>query len=165
MIDTTYSISQANFLEAQKMWCSDGYKHLPGRILYQFVSIVFGVLVGWSLRYLPLWMIGAVSVSLIAFYLVGQWRKNAIRKFQYSQNANQMQNMQVQIDETGYRDKKEGISEAWVSWNNFEGWRESKTIFVIGRNLNFVTIPKAGLTAEQEQELRDLLRSSVKATT
>lgn len=164
MIDVTYSISQPEFIEAQKMWCSREYKKLPGKTLYQTVSVVFGVFLGLSLPHLPLWLIASVSMCLIALVLVGQWRKNAVREYQFAQNAKQMEGIRVHIDEAGYQDEKADVCGGWISWSNFTGWRESPSIFVLGRNLKFVTIPKAPLSSEQQQELRALLQSHLGAS-
>ena len=157
MIDVTYTLSQTEFSEAQKIWCSKQVKKLPGYVLYQVFSVVFGGLVGWSFRYLPIWLIGALSVSMLANVAVYLWRKKAIRRYQYSANAELMEAVQIHIDEVGYRNEKSGRCGGWIAWDGFTGWLENKKIFVLGRNMTFIVIPKAALSTEEQAELRSLV--------
>jgi hypothetical protein len=157
VISTVYAISEPEFTEAQKAWCSREFKKLPGRWVIQTVSIIFGGLVGWSFKYLPLWLVLALSGSLLAQIVVSAWRKKAIRHYQYSLSAERFREVEVQIDESGYRDQKPGVCECWIGWKDFTGWRESANVFILGRNLSFITVPKRVLTPEQQQELRGML--------
>jgi hypothetical protein len=159
VISTTYAISETEFVEAQKIWCSRELKKLPGRWLIQSVSILFGGFIGWSLTYLPRWLVVGLCGSLLAQVLVSVWRKKAIRHYQYSLNADRFREVEVQIDESGYRDQKPGVCSGWIGWNDFTGWRESDNVFVLGRNLSFVTVPKRALAPEEQQELRELLNA------
>ena len=93
------------------------------------------------------------------------WRKKATRKHQYAANEEFMEEVHVHIDQTEYRSEKPEICESWMKWSSFTGWRESRNVFVFGRNLNFVTIPKGVLTPEQQNELRLLLQSHLGSST
>jgi YcxB-like protein len=159
MIETTYAISQNEFSEAQKIWCSRELKKLPGRWLIQTVGILLGGFIGWSFKYLPLWLVLAIAALLLAQVAVSMWRKKAIRRYQYSMNAERFQEVEVWIDESGYRDRKSGECEGWIAWKSFTGWRESADVFVLGRDLTFVTVPKRALNPMQQEELRAILKT------
>jgi hypothetical protein len=159
MIQTVYAISRSEFVEAQKIWYSLEFKKLPGHWLLQVVSFIFGGFIYWSFRYLPAWLVLALVLSLLAQVLVTSWRKKAIRRYQYSMNAERFQEVEVRIDESGYRDQKAGECEGWIAWKSFTGWRESSEIFVLGRNLSFVTVPKRALAPSEQEELRAMLRA------
>jgi hypothetical protein len=159
-----YAISETEFTEAQKIWCTKEYKKLPGRWVVQAVAIIFGGFVGWSFIYLPTWLVLALCGSLLAQMVVSAWRKKAIRHYQYSLHSERFREVEVQIDDTGYRDQKPGVCEGWIGWNDFTGWRENTNVFVLGRNLSFVTVPKRALTQEQQQELRGMLNDRFKPT-
>jgi hypothetical protein len=163
MIDITFDLSQAEFSEAQQMWCPKELKKLPGRTLYQIISIIFGGFIGWSFQYLPAWLIGALCLSMLANVSLYLWRKKAIRRYQYSANAELMESVKVHIDETGYRNEKSTMCGGWIAWDGFNGWRESKNIFVLGRNLTFISLPKTAMSSAQQDELRTLLNSHLGA--
>jgi len=127
MIETAYAISRSEFAEAQKIWCSRELKKLPGRWLIQAVSILLGGFIGWSFKYLPPWLVLAIAVSLLAQVAVSMWRKKAIRRYQYSMNAERLLELEVWIDELGYRDRKSGECEGWIAWKSFTGWVKALT--------------------------------------
>ncbi len=158
MIDAVYTVSQSEFTEAQQIWCSRELKKLPGRVLVQVVSIIFGGFLGFGFHYLPRWLSIALGVSLLLIVLVSQWRKKAVRRYQFSLNADRMEAMHIYIDETGYRDEKASVSGGWIAWPGFTGWSEGPNVFVLGRNLNFIPVPKSAIAPEQQEELRALLR-------
>jgi hypothetical protein len=68
-----------------------------------------------------------------------------------------METVHATIDESGYRDERESVCGGWMSWASFNGWMEGSETFILGRFLNFVTIPKAALSEGQTVELRALL--------
>jgi hypothetical protein len=164
VISTNYAISETEFVEAQKIWCPRELKKLPGRWLLQAVSIVFGGFVGWSFIYLPRWLVVGLCGSLLAQVVVSAWGKKAIRHYQFTLNADRFREVEVEIDESGYRDQKPGVCGGWIDWKDFTGWRESDNIFILGRNLSFVTVPKRALTPEQQQELRKVLSARFSST-
>jgi len=161
VIETTYFISQAEFIAAHKMWATLEYKRLPGRTLQSAACVIFGCALVVSFLYMPIGIAVALYMSLVAIILIGHWRRGEIRKYQYSQNAKQMEGLHVRIDDSGYWDEKTGIAGGWIAWTSFTGWLESPSVFVIGRNLTFTTVPKSALSTEQQQELRSLLQSHI----
>jgi hypothetical protein len=157
MIDVVYTLSQVEFAEAQRIWCSRELKKLPGRVMVQIVSIIFGGFLGFSFWFLPRWLSFALGVSLLLIVSVGQWRKKALRRYQFSLHADRMEAVHIYIDEMGYRDEKASICGGWIAWQGFTGWSESPNIFVLGRNLTFIAVPKSAIATEQQEELRALL--------
>jgi hypothetical protein len=157
MIAVTYTISEANFNEAQKLWCPTASRNLPGRHLILGVSVILGGFIGWSLHFLPAWLSGCIGGSLLVLILVTQWRKKALRRYQFSLRAKGFEGVDVWIDSDGYRDERAGVCGGWIAWSSFTGWRETPNIFVLGRDLTFVTVPKSALSADQQAELRSIL--------
>ncbi len=161
MIETTFTISQDDFIEAQKPWCAREVKKLPGRLLLRNVSIVFGGFVGWSFHYLPVWVALSTATSLLALCLVTQWRKKALRRYQYARRIRIAETAHVRIDETGYHDDRPEMCKCWMAWGTFTGWIETSRVFIMGRDLTYITIPKASLSDEQQGELRALLNQKL----
>jgi len=157
VIKTTYTISEAEFVEAQKVWCAKEARKLPGRSLVFGLSIVLGVCIGLSFTYLPIWLSTAFVLTLAAQIAASYWRKRALRSHAYAVNSKRMEEVRVQIDDAGYQDERPGLCGGWMKWDSFTGWQEAKSVFILGRNMTFVTIPKRGLESSQQDELRTLL--------
>jgi hypothetical protein len=165
MIEAVYAVSLDEYVEAQKLWCSASLKKLPGRRLIFIVSVAFGICVGASFHYLPLGLQLAVGGTMLLLVAVSSWRKKAVRAYQFKVNANALEEVHVRIDEEGYRDERPGVCGGWMGWNAITGWREGPKVFVLGRNFGFVTVPKGGLGAEQQAELRAMLSQRYGLTT
>ncbi|MDQ2924663.1 MAG: YcxB family protein [Acidobacteriota bacterium] len=159
MIETTFAISEPEFAEAQKMWCPAVVKKLPGRIPYLTIIFSLAALIGWTLHNSPVGYQLAIGFFLIALVVVSKWRKKAITKYQYSLNAERYKEVRAKIDDSGYFDHRPDESNSWLAWSLITGWLEGKTVFVLGMNLNFITIPKRALSSEQQDELRATLRA------
>ncbi len=161
MIDTTYTISEAEFAQANALWCGDAAKKLPGHIPLQITYAIFGACIGWSLHYMPAWLWIALILSMLAVQLIVRWRRKVIRKRQFLHMSGRISDVHVRIDETGYEDEKPDCCRGWNAWTGYTGWREGSLVFVLGRNLSFTTVPKAPLSLEQQDELRALLKSQI----
>lgn len=161
MIDTTYTISEAEFAQANALWCGDAAKKLPGYIPLQITYGVFGACIGWSLHYMPAWLWIALILSMLAVQLIVRWRRKVIRKRQFLHMSGRISDVHVRIDETGYADEKPNCCRGWNAWAGFTGWKEGSLVFVLGRNLSFTTVPKAALSLEQQDELRALLKAQI----
>ncbi|HEY5329828.1 MAG TPA: YcxB family protein [Acidobacteriaceae bacterium] len=158
MIETVYSVTEAEFVEASQLWCPQVVKKLPGYVLAQIALGVAGACVVISFRVLPYWLCVALVISIGTWLLLGRWRSKAIRKNQYMLFAESMTEVSVRFDDDGYHDHKDGRGSSWIAWKIFTGWAETPRIFVLGINQNFVTIPKSALSGEQQDNLRTLLR-------
>jgi len=163
VIETTYSLTQGEFAEAQALWCPQATKKLPGAWLMTSIYIAFGVVFGLSLSQIPVGIGIAFALWFIAFLALATWRKRLLVKFQYEQMGESARDVILRLDDVGYHDYKEGSGSCTIAWKRFTGWRESPNIFVLGLNLQFITIPKAALSEDQQSELRALLQSSIHA--
>ncbi|MGA8937925.1 MAG: hypothetical protein WB439_02055 [Acidobacteriaceae bacterium] len=161
MIEATYSISKAEFTQADSLWCGGAAKKVPGYIVLLITYVVCGACIGWSLRYLPVWLWSALLLSLWAARLILDRRRKFIRKQQYEHFASRASGVHVVIDESGYRDEKPECCNGWNAWGGYTGWKEGPLVFVLGRHLQFTPIPKAPFSTEQQSELRQLLEAKL----
>ena len=161
MIDTVYTVSEAEFSQANTIWCGGAARKIPGYVPLQFTYAVFGACIGWSLRYLPSWLWIGLILSMVAVQLIVRWRRKFLKKRQFLHMSGRMAELHVQIDDSGYRDEKSGCCGGWNAWSGYTGWKEGPLVFVLGRNLSFTTVPKAPLSPEQQTELRLLLESKI----
>jgi len=158
MIETIYSVTESEFLEASGLWCPQIVKKLPGYVLSQVALGLAGSCVMISLHYLPYGLCFALVISISAWLLLGQWRTKASRKNQYVLFAEGMTDVSVRFDDDGYHDHKDGRGSTWIAWKIFTAWTETPRVFVLGINQNFLTIPKSSLSVDQQDSLRALLR-------
>jgi len=165
MIDITYSLSEAEYLDGYKIWAKLQLKTYPGRVLVQIASAVFGVFIGLSLHLLPTWLWIGLIASYGLLYFVCWWRKKVIRKHLYAQSKENWQNMHVKFDELGYQSELPGMSGGWIRWARFTNWREGKLVIILGYDVHFIPIPRSALAPEQQDELRLLIASHVKSST
>ena len=156
MIEAVYTITEAEFLEAQKLWCPQVARKIPGYWVMQTTAALFGICFGLSLRYLPAPLLVGSIASFCLVLAVGQWRKRAARKYQYQQKNLSHEETSVRFDDEGYRDHKANACGGWINWDGFSAWRETPRIFVLGRGVMFITVPKRPFTAEQQDQLRAL---------
>lgn len=165
MIETTYSVTEAEYVEAQALWCPIAVRKLPGHWLYQGTLILIATCMAWVAHFAPVLSVLAWASSVWLWFIVLNWRKKAIRKYQYSLAAERMQNVSLRIDEGGFHEHKENSGTCFIPWNQFSGWREGKSIFVLGMNLTPIPIPKSCLLPGQQASLRSTLETSIKSRT
>lgn len=158
MIETSYTLSEADFQEASQLWCKKEVKKLPGHTMVLCLAVIFGGLLGHAIGHLPLWYGIAVAATAVAWVVLSKWRRKAIAHRQFELMGAEGSDIRVRIDDLGYSDEKAESCGGWIRWAGFSGWRETPRIFVLGRRLHFVTIPKSALTQEQQAELRTLLQ-------
>jgi hypothetical protein len=158
MIEAVYTISEREFAEAQKLWCTQAVRKLPGHFILQGVLLSFLVLIVLSVPYLPFWLAMSFSGCMAIFAGLCFWRKKALVKSQYAQMEDRLRSVSVRIDDDGYHDYKQDSGSGWIAWKQFSGWREGSQVFVLGISMNFLTIPKAPLSVDQQNELRTRLQ-------
>jgi len=161
MIETTYTLAEEDFQEASKLWCKKEVKKLPGHALVLALAGIFGVFMGMGLSKLPPWHTLAFALIMLTWVLLSKWRRKAIAHRQFEMKGTESRDIRIRIDDTGYSDEKTDSCGGWINWPGFSGWRETPRIFVLGRQLQFVTIPKSGLTSEQQNDLRALLQAKL----
>ncbi len=157
MIEFRYSVTEKEFQEAQRLWCSKLSKQLPGRALLLVVAAAAVLLLSFVLQSVPLSLSLPSWLLLIVLYAINRWRGRASRLSIYQQIAPQLTEVQARFDEFGYHDEKPNSGGGWIAWARFQGWREAPEVFLLGLPLTFLTVPKKALSIPEQQELRALL--------
>ena len=163
MIQTRYVVSRDEWREAQILWAQRACRKLPGTKGVKWIGLLLGIPIGLSLQYIPHWLTALFIFYLVSSYLFDRWRKKAIREFLYTQATDRGEETDLTVDDDGYRTERPGFNECWMKWRCFTGWREGRSVFVLGRNTQFCIVPKSCLTNEQQVELRDILKSRLAA--
>lgn len=161
MVEAAYTVTQEEFTEAQKVWCPQVARQIPGYWLMQIAGVAFGACLGVAIVNLRAKFAVPLAVTLTLYFLVIQWRKRAARKYQYESKGLVREQVTVRFDDAGYHDEKEEHCGGWISWAGFSGWRETSAIFVLGRALTFITVPKRPFSPQEQEELRDLFRNKI----
>lgn len=161
MIETTYTLAEEDFQEASRLWCKKEVKKLPGHTLVLCLAAAFGGLLAHAIVSFPPWYGASLAGLTICWVLLSKWRRKAIAHRQFEMKGSETCDIKIRIDDLGYNDEKADSCGGWIHWPGFSGWRETPRIFVLGRQLQFITIPKSGLTSEQQTELRALLEAKL----
>ena len=161
MVEAAYIVTQEEFTEAQKLWCPRVARKIPGYWPMQLTGTAAGACLGVAIVHLAAQFSVPLVASIILYFLVIQWRKRAARTYQYEAKGRLHEQVKVRFDEAGYHDEKENHCGGWISWQGFSGWRETSTIFVLGRAVSFITVPKRPLSILQQEELRQLLQNRI----
>jgi hypothetical protein len=72
-------------------------------------------------------------------------------------------NVQLRIDESGWHDHTPGSSTSFVEWGGFINWVETDRMFIVLQRAAFNMVPKRVLTADQLNQLRELVGGHVPA--
>jgi len=119
---------------------------------------------GLSLHYLPIGFEIAICAALALVIGVPYWRRLEIRKYLYAQATDRNEAVDLRIDETGYYSSRPGFNECRMTWRCFTGWKEGKSVFVLGRGIQMCIVPKKPFSSDQQVELRSLLTANVTIT-
>jgi len=163
VIETVYTLTEAEFFEGQQSWCPRAVRKLPGHSLIQGVYFVFSALVGVSVIELPLPLGIALALGFALYIALIAWRKKRIQALQFQQLGDSVIGISLKTDAFGYHEYKEGSGSCSIAWKRFTGWRETPNVFVLGMDVRFITIPKAALSQDQQNELRSLFQTSINA--
>jgi hypothetical protein len=161
MIEAVYTLTEEEFIEGSKIWCPQAVKKVPGYWPLQIFFFAFCAGIGLGLHYYPPKFQVVMAVLFFGWLGISQWRRSAARKYQYQSKSNQREEVSVKLDDVGYHDNKAGVCGGWIAWSGFTAWRETENIFLLGRDLNYVSIPKRPFTEEQQDEIREMIRANV----
>jgi hypothetical protein len=161
VIETVYTLTKAEFFEGQRLWCPRAVRKLPGHWLIQGVYVAFSLLILFSVRYLPFWLAIAFALCMASYAVLIVWRKDRVQAIQFDELKDSVREISLRIDSEGYHDQKESMGSCSIAWKRFTGWREGDNVFILGINLQFITIPKTALSEDQQNELRTLLQALI----
>jgi hypothetical protein len=159
MIEATYRLTYEEWAEAQEMWCKPQAVKLPYGQVLKFVYYALCCLAGIAVVDKPHWVgVGIFTCLVLQSWIVTK-RKEPVRRSLYERSRMNEQESNVTIDDMGYASIRPGFAECKMSWKTFSGWNEGKLTFILGRELQYCSVPKRALTESQIGELRTLLNS------
>ena len=162
MIEATYKLTYEEWAEAQDIWCKPQTVKLPYGQALKFIYYALCILAGIAIFTKP-YLIGA---GIFTCLLLQSWivtkRKEPVRRSLYERSRMNEQESNVTVDEMGYVSIRPGFAECRMSWKTFSGWNEGKLTFILGRELQYCSVPKRALTEPQISELRTLLERHIR---
>ena len=164
MIETSYTVTAAEFGEAQKIWSSQNQRKLPGAKLMSVAYILLSAGIGMSIHFLPVPLAVYLCLTFAAVLGLPFWRRVAIRRYVYAQATDRDKPVQLRIDEEGYSTIRPHFNECHMKWRCFTGWKEGNNILVLGRGIQMCIVPKKALDESQLQELRHLLNTHLQSS-
>jgi hypothetical protein len=157
MVEATYRLTYEEWAEAQDIWCKPQAAKLPYGQALRVVYYALCGLAGIAMVTKPYWIGIGISLCLVLQSLIVSKRKEPVRRSLFARSRMNDQESTVTVDDKGYASIRPGFAECRMSWETFSGWHEGKLTFILGRQLQFCSVPKRALTDAQTVELRTLL--------
>jgi hypothetical protein len=168
MIDIAYSVTEAEYLEAQSLYV----RRKSGKTVFLLRGvIVLGALVA-SVR--PLlatlrdgdpfdWtrFIAPLLFAAVFIFALPYLQRRAFRKRFKIESAN-LTNVRMKLSESGMEVDVPGTGHGFLEWSGLSEWLEGKLVFMAIAGYTFRPIPKSALTPQQIDEVRDLLSLYIK---
>jgi hypothetical protein len=162
MIEATSKLTYEEWAEAQDVWCKPRSAKLPYGQALKFIYYALCGLVGIALVTKPCWIGAGIFVCLLLQSWIVTKRKEPVRRSLYERSRMNEHESNVTVDEMGYASIRPGFAECRMSWKTFSGWNEGKLTFILGRELQYCSVPKRALTESQISELRILLKNHIR---
>ncbi len=164
MIDIHFSVSEKEYLEAQKLFMSTNKKLKWIRtallivLLLSFVLVVSSALIsaqhfGEALQQL----LPFFAVVLVLLACFSPFFQNRGFKKRFLKEKQNLTNAHLVLDDAGYHIDIPGVGSGVAEWTSMDGWLEGKQIIILPAGLLMRILPKAPLTAHQLDEARELL--------
>lgn len=161
MIHAQYRLTFNEWCEAQNLWCKREASRMPCTKLLAWIYYALFVCSGIAMGLAPHWPGAAVFALLTTHNAVVHWRKKRLGNFLYNEATDRDKEVLLQINDDGYESVRPGFNECKMSWNCFTGWKEGNHTFILGRGMQYCSVPKRSLSPEQIAELRLLLSTKI----
>ncbi len=160
MIDIYFTLSQAEYLEAQKLNTSKNrtFKWFRwGLLAFGLFALAVVVLRSPNrfdadafTQFAPFFTIVLIALFL-PFMQKSGFKKRFLKEKQNFTNA------RLVMDEMGYHLSIPGVGGGIAEWGGMDGWLEGKSVFLLRSGLLIRLFPKAPLDQTQLEEVRALL--------
>jgi len=168
MIDITYSLTEAEYLEAQSLYVHKKSGKTPfilrcivalGAVLVSsralLATLQYGDPFDWS-RITPPLIVAAIFIFGLPSLQRWGFRKR------YKVEANNLTHVSLKLDESGWEVDVPGAGRGSLEWSGLSDWMEGKLVFMAISGYTFRPIPKSALTPPQVDEVRELLARKIK---
>ena len=160
MIDIHFTLTEAEYLEAQKLYTSSNKSWKRVRVILIVILLLSVTVVLLSLPNGKgaevIQQLRPLAVIAIFLSLLPLWKKWGFKKRFLTERQN-LTNVNLIIDDSGYRANIPGIGEGVAEWGGMDGWQEGKSVIVLRSGLLMRLFPKAPLREAQIDEVRKLL--------
>ena len=96
----------------------------------------------------------------VILLFAGPLRRRAFKQ-RYIKEQPNLTNVQVQIDDTGFRSDIPGIGSGFAEWPGVAKWMEGRSLFILRSGYLMRVVPKSALSPSEQEDLRKLLNSKV----
>lgn len=164
MIDTYFTITQDEYLEAQKLYMRSNRKArwLRGGLWAVLLVGVATVALtkGVELNEQILRQLAPVMVLVASVSLLPLLKKYGLKKRFHKEKQN-LTNVHLILDEKGYHTEIPGIGGGVAEWAGMDGWLEGKNVFILRTGLLMRVFPKVPLSQDEVEEVRQLLKAKI----
>ena len=166
MIETTFTVSEAEYIDMQKAHSRlSTWKRVRQRLLIGSLACA-SIYSAFELAKLTTadgyFLIATLpSVVLLIGLARAPFNSKTYLRNRFKKAAPQLSNIHVQIDQDGYRHDVPERTHGVLYWPAFSSWMESPRVIALLRGELMYPIPKAALSEDQQNELRTLLQASI----
>lgn len=166
MIDLHFSITEPEYLEAQRLFMREQHRKLrwwfwvmSGIFFLSGVAVLLTAPRPITFAELPSYLSTLFVISIVLLCIL-PLQKRAFKKRFLKERAN-LTNAHLTLDSRGYHCDVPGVGSGSAEWSGISSWLEGKLVFVLRSGYLMRIIPKADLVEAQQNEVRTLLAENV----
>ena len=160
MIDFQFTLTQAEYIEAQKLYMSSNKSWKRLRIILMGVLLLSFTVLLLSLRSgtgaVAFQQLKALIILMVFLFFVPLLQRFGFRK-RFLKERKNLTNVTVIIDEVGFHSDIPGIGGGVAEWAGMDGWQEGKKVIMLRSGLLMRLFPKSSLSETEMVDVRKLL--------
>ena len=166
MIETMFTLTKAEYIEAQSLFARDDLRlsrkwRWPLAVLFfamAFVSVMT------SQRPLGLGSIPVYTFPLfvmaVVLICIGPLMRRGFAK-RYEKEKSNLTNARIWLDDVGYHYDVPGIGAGVAEWAGIQTWREGEQVFMLRSGYLLRVLPKSALSPYEQHQVRELIAAKV----
>ena len=164
MIDIHFSVTEEEYLEAQKLYMSTNKKlkrMRRGALIVFSITIIIVAVAALTTpprsgeMFQQVFPLSVLMLLLLACFSPTVQRRSFKKRF--LKEKQNLTNSHLILDDMGYHMETPGIGGGTAEWGGMDGWLEGTHVIILPAGLLMRIFPKAPLTTIQIEEARALL--------
>lgn len=162
MIVTTFTVSEAEYIEVQKLYLQTTSANRVRYALMALLGFSFIVVLVTAKNIAPTdWLKISLPMALLALLLFTPFLRNRTFRKRYRVEAPGLTNVRVELDAVGDRSQAEGQGRGEIPWTAFTSYAESPTMIALFKGYTFAFIAKRSLSSPDLEAARALISSKL----
>ena len=173
MIDICFTVTESEYLEAQKLFVRHQYRNV---IRLRWILVAVYIASSLAVPFIgsrphhpsPLHVLLSLFMSVcVVVAILGA--KNLLQRLAFGRRFRKekrfLTDVHARIDDQGYWCEIPGVGSGMMEWLAFDRWTEGYTVIFLVTGSSMTMVSKSSLTPPQLSELRMMLQTRVSAQT